>query len=81
MPRTFARLNTGSAIGPPDMISYAVVHDCRTIFDTMIVEGRVIGGIAQGLSGALFACVVSDWPFAPPNIRCLINSAARTATA
>jgi aerobic carbon-monoxide dehydrogenase large subunit len=33
---------------------YAVVHDCGTVINPMIVEGQVIGGIAQGLGGTLF---------------------------
>ncbi len=33
---------------------YAVVHDCGTVINPMIVEGQVMGGIAQGLGGTLF---------------------------
>ena len=33
---------------------YAVVHDCGTVINPMIVEGQVVGGIAQGLGGTLF---------------------------
>jgi carbon-monoxide dehydrogenase large subunit len=32
---------------------YAVVHDCGTIVNPMIVEGQIHGGIAQGLGAAL----------------------------
>jgi aerobic carbon-monoxide dehydrogenase large subunit len=59
------------AIGEFDMINDPVVHECSTIINPMIVEGQLIGGIAQGLGGALFACVAL----------CLIYSAARTAAA
>jgi hypothetical protein len=69
------------AIGEFDMINDPVVHECSTIINPMIVEGQLIGGIAQGLGGALFACVASNGPFARPNILCLIYSAARTAAA
>jgi aerobic carbon-monoxide dehydrogenase large subunit len=34
--------------------SYAVVHDCGTVINPMIVEAQVIGGIAQGIGGTLF---------------------------
>ena len=69
------------AIGEFDMINDPVVHECSTIINPMIVEGQLIGGIAKGLGGALFACVASNGPFARPNILCLIYSAARTAAA
>ena len=40
--------------GELDVTGYAVVHDCGTVINPMIVEGQVIGGIAQGLGGTLF---------------------------
>ena len=39
---------------------YAVVHDCGTVINPMIVEGQVLGGIAQGLGGTLFEEVRYD---------------------
>jgi aerobic carbon-monoxide dehydrogenase large subunit len=42
------------ATGELAMTNYAVVHDCGTVINPMIVEGQVIGGIAQGLGGTLF---------------------------
>ncbi len=42
------------ATGELAVVSYAVVHDCGTVINPMIVEGQVIGGIAQGLGGTLF---------------------------
>ena len=36
------------------MTGYSVVHDCGTVINPMIVEGQVIGGLAQGLGGTLF---------------------------
>ena len=43
-----------AATGELAMTNYAVVHDCGTVINPMIVEGQVIGGIAQGLGGTLF---------------------------
>lgn len=40
--------------GEVEVTGYAVVHDCGTVINPMIVEGQVIGGIAQGLGGTLF---------------------------
>ncbi len=32
---------------------YAIVHDCGTVVNPMLVEGQVLGGTVQGLGGAL----------------------------
>ncbi|MGK2875348.1 MAG: aerobic carbon-monoxide dehydrogenase large subunit [Nocardioides sp.] len=36
------------------IVQYAVVHDCGTLINPMIVEGQIHGGVAQGIAGALF---------------------------
>jgi len=46
--------------GELDITGYAVVHDCGTVINPMIVEGQVIGGIAQGLGGTLFEALRYD---------------------
>ncbi len=33
---------------------YAVVHDCGTMLNPMIVDGQVQGGVAQGIAGAMY---------------------------
>jgi aerobic carbon-monoxide dehydrogenase large subunit len=33
---------------------YVCIHDCRNMINPMIVEGQVLGGIAQGIGGALY---------------------------
>ncbi|MFE7622485.1 molybdopterin cofactor-binding domain-containing protein [Streptomyces sp. NPDC057509] len=43
-PRTFA----------VTVLRYVVVHDCGVILNPRIVEGQIIGGVAQGLGGALY---------------------------
>ncbi|WP_375455756.1 xanthine dehydrogenase family protein molybdopterin-binding subunit [uncultured Methylobacterium sp.] len=40
--------------GAIEITRYAVVHDCGTVINPMIVEGQVLGGLAQGLGGTLF---------------------------
>ncbi|HZP90862.1 MAG TPA: xanthine dehydrogenase family protein molybdopterin-binding subunit [Actinomycetota bacterium] len=37
---------------------YAVVHDCGTVINPMVVDGQVHGGVAQGIGGALYEEVV-----------------------
>src|SRR6476661_7585926 len=43
-----------------EIAKYAVVHDCGTIVNPMIVEGQVHGGVAQGVGGALYERMAYD---------------------
>jgi carbon-monoxide dehydrogenase large subunit len=36
------------------ILRYVAVHDCGTMVNPNLVEGQVIGGIAQGVAGALY---------------------------
>lgn len=47
-------------IGTVELLDYAVVEDCGTMVNPMIVEGQVIGGTAQGIGTALYEEVVYD---------------------
>jgi carbon-monoxide dehydrogenase large subunit len=40
--------------GMVKILKYAVVHDCGTVINPMVVEGQVFGGVAQGVGGALY---------------------------
>jgi aerobic carbon-monoxide dehydrogenase large subunit len=42
------------------ILRYAVVHDCGTLINPMIVEGQIHGGVAQGIGGALYERLVYD---------------------
>ncbi len=42
------------------ILKYAVVHDCGTILNPMIVEGQIHGGVAQGVGGALYERMAYD---------------------
>ncbi|GGF53513.1 dehydrogenase [Marmoricola endophyticus] len=42
------------------ILKYAVVHDCGTIINPMIVEGQIHGGVAQGIGGALYEKMAYD---------------------
>jgi aerobic carbon-monoxide dehydrogenase large subunit len=39
--------------GMVEVQRYAVVHDCGTMVNPLLIEGQIHGGIAQGLGGAL----------------------------
>ncbi len=42
------------------ILRYAVVHDCGTLINPMIVEGQIHGGVAQGVGGALYEVMHYD---------------------
>ena len=46
--------------GHVEILDYVVCHDCGTMVNPMIVEGQVVGGVAQGLGTALFEEIPYD---------------------
>jgi carbon-monoxide dehydrogenase large subunit len=40
--------------GDVDLLDYGVVEDCGTVVNPLIVDGQIIGGVAQGIGTALF---------------------------
>jgi aerobic carbon-monoxide dehydrogenase large subunit len=46
--------------GQISLEKYAIVHDCGPAINPAIVEGQVIGGIAQGIGGALYEEILYD---------------------
>ena len=42
------------------ILRYVLVHDCGVIVNPQIVEGQVVGGLAQGIGGALLERMVFD---------------------
>ena len=46
--------------GVARLLKYVVAHDCGRTLNPMIVEGQVMGGAAQGISGALLERLVYD---------------------
>jgi CO/xanthine dehydrogenase Mo-binding subunit len=46
---------------------YVCIHDCGNMINPMIVEGQVMGGIAQGFGGALYERVEYDAEGNPMN--------------
>jgi len=46
--------------GAVKILEYYVVHDCGTIINPKFVEGQIVGGIAQGIGGALYEELVYD---------------------
>lgn len=46
--------------GAVAILDYAVVHDCGTLVNPMVVEGQIHGGVAQGIGGALYEQLAYD---------------------
>lgn len=46
--------------GEVRILHYAVVHDCGRLINPMIVDGQVVGGVAQGIGSALYEEVFYD---------------------
>ncbi len=46
--------------GKVDILDYACVEDCGTVVNPMIVDGQIVGGIAQGIGTALYEEIPYD---------------------
>jgi aerobic carbon-monoxide dehydrogenase large subunit len=46
--------------GAVKVLDYAIVEDCGTVVNPIIVDGQIIGGIAQGIGTALLEEIVHD---------------------
>jgi carbon-monoxide dehydrogenase large subunit len=54
--------------GEVDVVDYVVVHDCGTVINPLLVEGQVIGGVAQGIGGTFFEELVYDLDGQPQSL-------------
>ncbi|MDB5796995.1 MAG: xanthine dehydrogenase family protein molybdopterin-binding subunit [Paucimonas sp.] len=46
--------------GKVEILDYAVIEDCGTVVNPLIVDGQIIGGIAQGIGNALYEEIPYD---------------------
>jgi CO/xanthine dehydrogenase Mo-binding subunit len=46
--------------GELEYVRYVVGHDCGTVINPMVVDGQVMGGVAQGIGGAFFEELAYD---------------------
>jgi len=46
--------------GDVKILKYAVVHDCGRLINPAVVDGQIMGGVAQGLGAALFEELIYD---------------------
>ena len=55
-----AKVEVGPETGAVDIRRYVVVNDCGRLINPLIVEDQIVGGIAQGVGGALLEELVYD---------------------
>jgi carbon-monoxide dehydrogenase large subunit len=53
-------LDVDPRTGEVQIVRYVVGHDCGTIINPLIVEGQILGGVAHGLSNALYEEAIFD---------------------
>ncbi|MDB5880418.1 MAG: xanthine dehydrogenase family protein molybdopterin-binding subunit [Ramlibacter sp.] len=46
--------------GHVEILDYAVVEDCGTVVNPLVVDGQIVGGIAQGIGTALYEEIPYD---------------------
>lgn len=42
------------------ILKYVVVHDCGTVINPLVLEGQILGGVAQGIGNAFYEKIVYD---------------------
>lgn len=55
-----ALVEVDPTIGKVTILRYVVAEDCGRIVNPMIVDGQIVGGVAQGIGGALLEEIVYD---------------------
>jgi carbon-monoxide dehydrogenase large subunit len=55
-----ALVEVDAETGVVTILRYVVAHDCGHVVNPKIVEGQILGGIAQGIGGGLFEEIVYD---------------------
>jgi carbon-monoxide dehydrogenase large subunit len=55
-----ATVEVNPRTGAVTVLRYVAAHDCGRVVNPMIVDGQVIGGVAQGIGGALLEELVYD---------------------
>jgi carbon-monoxide dehydrogenase large subunit len=53
-------LDVDAETGEVTIVRYVVGHDCGNVINPLIVEGQILGGVAHGLSNALYEEAVHD---------------------
>ncbi|WP_416954409.1 xanthine dehydrogenase family protein molybdopterin-binding subunit [Nocardioides sp. T5] len=63
-----ATVEVDAETGEVEIVDYVVVHDCGRVINPLLVEGQVIGGVAQGVGGTMFEELVYNSDGAPQSL-------------
>jgi len=55
-----ATVEVNPETGEVRILRYVIVHDCGRVLNPMVLEGQIVGGLAQGIGNALFEELVYD---------------------
>jgi carbon-monoxide dehydrogenase large subunit len=55
-----AAVSVDPETGEIEILNYAIAEDCGTVVNPMIVDGQIMGGVAQGIGTALFEEIPYD---------------------
>lgn len=62
-----AKVAVDTDTGQVEVLDYLVVHDCGPLLDEEVVNGQILGGVAQGIGAALFEDLAFDLNGQPMN--------------
>ncbi|QIZ37134.1 xanthine dehydrogenase family protein molybdopterin-binding subunit [Saccharopolyspora sp. ASAGF58] len=55
-----AEVEVDIATGKTTLLNYVVVHDCGRVLNPLVVDGQILGGLVQGIGGALLELLAFD---------------------
>ncbi|RJQ82668.1 xanthine dehydrogenase family protein molybdopterin-binding subunit [Amycolatopsis panacis] len=55
-----AEVEVDPATGKTTLLNYVVVHDCGRVLNPLVVDGQILGGLVQGIGGALLELFTFD---------------------
>lgn len=67
-----AEVEVDIATGKTTILNYVVVHDCGKVLNPLVVDGQILGGLLQGIGGALLELLTFD-PAGQPTTTSYLN--------
>jgi carbon-monoxide dehydrogenase large subunit len=67
-----AEVEVDIVTGKTAILNYVVVHDCGNVLNPLVVDGQILGGLLQGIGGALLELLTFD-PTGQPTTTSYLN--------
>lgn len=67
-----AEVEVDVATGKTTILNYVVIHDCGNVLNPLVVDGQILGGLLQGIGGALLELLTFD-PSGQPTTTSYLN--------